>query len=581
MDSTPRTRPARPGPSTVRAVRAVTAAVAGLTLATGLLVTAPATATPKVEPHTPDPSVPALPTGVLVHLAKGATDVQIQESAHGSAVAVLWQNPARTQVWARVKTRGTWRAAVRLSPGAATATRPSMDLDSDGSLLVGWAERRGKKNRVVARRLVGAKAGARRVFSVNPTQGPHVGAGPYQDVIAWTAAGKGQVERPFVSVDAGSGFSAATRIGGRHATLPDTLRVNSDGPQAHVVHLTRDTDSRVARSSWAVLDAARFKKWRVFDDVGPRQRYDRDAPEAPLITFHEKARVVMVFTNEQIAEDEDLPESPEQIPEVRQRWSAGRTWVSRPRPLNGFGRSIELHNPPGLYVRDKVTHLRNIRGTVAAAHSGDQGLFSVLVRPRRSLTLEGTSILSACRPFPEWFLPALPATADETPLLACVDNEADASSQLLYDLADNPLLRLAPATTGTVRSSVPDPLVAALAVTEDLAGSPDPVWLYDLTSGGQDKALPRLKFTRTKAGKLKGKTRVGRKLTATAGTWSPAPAKVTYRWYVGKKLRPKATKPTFKLKRAMRGKKIRVKVTVVRDGYRNRTVTMKTKGKVR
>ena len=552
-----------------------------MTLAASLLVPGTASAIPRIETPAGVPGAPTLPSRPLVDLGAGARNVKVQESPGGGTVAVVWQNAAANQVWARVRTNGVWRKKVRLSPAAATATGPSMDLDSDGSLLVGWTEKKKRKIRVVARRLKGAVPGPRRVFNVRPTQAPQVGAGQFHDVIAWTAR-VGGVNRPFVSVDAGAGFKKPTRITMAHETFPGTLRVNSDGPQAHLAHLTKDTKKRIARSSWAVLDPQRTKNWRTLSNIGPRQRYDTQAPEAPLITFHEGTRVVLALTNEQIAEEIDLPESPGQIPAVRQRWSAGVTWVSHPNPARGFGRWVELHNPPAVHTVDRVTHLRNIRGSVVAAHSGDQGLVSVLLRPgNKSFDLHSTSILSSCRPFPEWFLPALPSTRTEPPALHCVDNEADSSAQVLTDLYDNPIRRLAPQTRGTVRARVPDPLVAALTVTEDLPGTNDPLWLHDVTPGGRDTALPRRTFTRTKAGRVKGKARVGRTLTAVPGTWRPGAAKVRYKWFVGKKRLKKQTARTLKVRKKMRGKKVRVKVTLIRDGYRNRTVTMRAKGKVR
>ena len=562
-------------------VRRAVAAIAGVALTASLLTTGPATAAPRVERPTPEPGAPTLPAGTLVHLAANARNVQVQQSPAGGTTAVVWQNPAATQIWARLRTGNTWRKKVRLSRPAARASRPSIDLDSDGSLLVGWTERQGGNTRVVARRLKNAKPGPRRVFRVNPSQAPQVGAGQFQDIIAWTTRTKNG-HRPFVSVDAGSGFKAPARITGPHPTFPGTLRVNSDGPQSHLVHITRDVKKRVARSAWAVLDPKRAKRWRTFADVGPRQRYDEQRPEAPVLTFHQANRAVMVFTNEQIAEEVDLPEAPAQIPAVRQRWSAAATWGSRPRPLRGFGKWTELHNPPAQHAPDRVTHLRNVRGSVVAAHSGDQGLLNVLLAPgAATFDLQSTTIMATCRPFPDWFLPDLPATRNEPPTLTCVDNEATSSAQVLADLHDNPLRTLAPRARGAVRATVPDPLVAALVVTEETPGARNPVWLHDLAPRGRDTRQPPRTFTRTKAGRFKGAVRVGRTLTAMPGQWSPAPARIRYQWFAGNKRLPKQTGRTLRLRPHMRGKMVRVKVTVVRDGHRNRTVTMKPKRRVR
>lgn len=571
-----------------RALRAFTATLAALALTAGLVATTPAGAVPKVESDNSDPTLPTLPNRGVVDLGRGATDVQVQESTHGGTVAVLWQTNGGTQVWARVKNRGSWGTKVRMSPPKATASRPSMDIDSDGSLLVGWSERRGTRTSVVARRLTGNKPGPRRVFGANATDGPYVGAGPFQDMIAWTARSneKNRPNRPFVSVNAGAGFTSPTRIGGKswpYETFHQTLAVNSDGPQAHLVHVTRDTDKRVARSSWAVLDPARAKGWRTVNDVGARQRYDKDAPRRPVITFHRNSRVVIIFTNEQMAENVDLPEQPQQIPQVRDRWPSGVTWTSRSgAPKNSFTAPKHIQNPHAWPLPDEVTHLRNIRGSVVAAHTGDMPQLNVLMRPNAtSFTQEGTNIGGACRPFPEWFLPSLPGQG-EVPYLLCVDNDADRTAQIFPDLAENPIRKFLPDPKlgGSVRATAPNPLVPVLVVTEDLPGANDPVWFHDLTTGGTDQTLPKEKFVRTKAGRVKGRARVGKKLTAVTGQWSPTPIRVRYRWFVGNKLRPKATKRTFKVRKGMRGKRIKVQVTVIRDGYRNRSVTMKAKGKV-
>lgn len=568
-----------------RLQRGAVAVTAVLALAASLLSATPAAATPQVE-NKPDPSFP-LPHGALTQLGRGVTGAQVQESTYGGTVAVLWQTNGGTRVWARLKNRGSWGPSVRLSPTNATATRPSMDIDSNGSLLVGWLERRGNRQSVVAQRLrVNNKLGARRVFNVTPTDGPHVGAGQFQDVIAWTARAGG-VNRPVVSVDAGAGFTKPKRLNGnRWSTFPHTLAVNSDGPQAHIVHLTQDTRAKVARASWAVLDPSRANGWREVHDVGPRQRYDAggDAPRRPLLAFHQGSRIAMVFTNEQMAENVELPETT--LPAVRDRWPSGRLWSSGPgAPQAGFSRhQRHLKNPHAEPLPDVVTHVRNVRGTVVTAHSGDQPMLNVVLRPGENDFAEaGTHIAYSCRPFPDWFLIGLPTEQGELASLLCVDNEADESAQLIPDLAFNPVRKLRPDARlgGTVRATAPNPLVPVLVVTEDLPGSNDPIWIHDLTAGGTDKALPKSRFTKAKTARVKGKTRVGKKLTAVTKQWSPTPARVRYRWFVGKKVRPKATKRTFKVRKGMRGKRIRVKVTVMRDGYANRTITLKAKGKVK
>ena len=70
-----------------------------------------------------------------------------------------------------------------------------------------------------------------------------------------------------------------------------------------------------------------------------------------------------------------------------------------------------------------------------------------------------------------------------------------------------------------------------------------------------------------------GKAKVGRKLTASVGSWSPAPTAVSYTWLRNGKPIKGATKATYKITRKDRGKKISVRVTGSRDGYPSLAVT--------
>ena len=72
--------------------------------------------------------------------------------------------------------------------------------------------------------------------------------------------------------------------------------------------------------------------------------------------------------------------------------------------------------------------------------------------------------------------------------------------------------------------------------------------------------------------KITGKARVGRTLKAKAPKWSAKKVKVRYRWYVAGKAVKGATKRTFKLRKAHRGKKVRVQITGSKSGYTKRSV---------
>lgn len=67
--------------------------------------------------------------------------------------------------------------------------------------------------------------------------------------------------------------------------------------------------------------------------------------------------------------------------------------------------------------------------------------------------------------------------------------------------------------------------------------------------------------------KATGTFRVGYKVKASHGIWSPTPARVSFQWYRGDKKISKATKASYRLTRSDRSKKIKVMVTVSRTGY--------------
>ncbi len=85
---------------------------------------------------------------------------------------------------------------------------------------------------------------------------------------------------------------------------------------------------------------------------------------------------------------------------------------------------------------------------------------------------------------------------------------------------------------------------------------------------------------KTKA-KVAGKAKVGKKLTARKPVVSVASPSYTYRWYAGGKTIKGATKSTYTIKKANKGKKIKVKVTVKKAGYSTATSTSAATAKVK
>ncbi len=84
----------------------------------------------------------------------------------------------------------------------------------------------------------------------------------------------------------------------------------------------------------------------------------------------------------------------------------------------------------------------------------------------------------------------------------------------------------------------------------------------------------------TPAPKISGTAKVGKKLTVKPGTWKPAPVKLSYQWYRNGKKVPKATKVSYTLARADKGKKVTVKVTGKKSGYATVTKTSKQTAKI-
>jgi len=91
---------------------------------------------------------------------------------------------------------------------------------------------------------------------------------------------------------------------------------------------------------------------------------------------------------------------------------------------------------------------------------------------------------------------------------------------------------------------------------------------------------PKTQKLKTATPKISGTAKVGKKLTAKAGTWTKG-ATLTYQWYAGGKAIAKATKSTFTLTKSQKGKTVTVKVTGAKAGYKKASKTSKATAKVR
>jgi serine protease len=83
-------------------------------------------------------------------------------------------------------------------------------------------------------------------------------------------------------------------------------------------------------------------------------------------------------------------------------------------------------------------------------------------------------------------------------------------------------------------------------------------------------------FTKSASPKATGTYRVGHRLSASKGTWSPTPTSYSYRWLRDGKSIKSATHTTYKLTKSDRHHKISVRVTVKRTGYSTTSGTSST-----
>lgn len=79
---------------------------------------------------------------------------------------------------------------------------------------------------------------------------------------------------------------------------------------------------------------------------------------------------------------------------------------------------------------------------------------------------------------------------------------------------------------------------------------------------------------------ITGRPVVGRRLTAKAGTWTPAGVTYAYQWFAGGKAIKGATTAKLKLTKAQRGQKITVQVTASASAANSATATSKATKKV-
>lgn len=114
---------------------------------------------------------------------------------------------------------------------------------------------------------------------------------------------------------------------------------------------------------------------------------------------------------------------------------------------------------------------------------------------------------------------------------------------------------------------------AGVAVTGILTDYPD------VTTTSTDTAAVALGVLAGPRPATKGRTTVGWTLTARPGTWTTGTT-LTFAWYADGKVIRHATAKRLRLGNGQRGKRITVKVTGKKTGYRTRTLTSARTAKV-
>jgi len=104
--------------------------------------------------------------------------------------------------------------------------------------------------------------------------------------------------------------------------------------------------------------------------------------------------------------------------------------------------------------------------------------------------------------------------------------------------------------------------VLSVRVTGQRAG-----WTVTARSSAATGKVAKARFSSTPAPKVSGTARVGKTLTAKVTGWTPAPTAMAYQWYRDAKAIKGATKATYQLAKADKGKRMTVAVTATKVGY--------------
>lgn len=512
------------------------------------------------------------PTAFLA-LPDGAYDVRTARSRGGSVAYAYRLDDSATDVpglWVRVKSGASWSAPVLVSHPDRGAASPSLDVLGNGAALVAWEEDVvGAPDQIVVRRVDGGSAGARRELPVLPYDGPYVSGGPTRDLVAWTQYSNGAV-RAFAAVaPTGGAFGAAMPVsdpGWSGSVVDGSLSVSADAGRLHALFLKRDDNYDFYEPAWSSYDAVSSPSWEAFELT---DSYQDSSSATPRLGVDGAGHAVLAV-GDQIG-----------------GWH-GEAYVFHPPPPE----SIAL---PDFDVREHLSDAvplgtSSAVGVVERGGTVDALLGGTVPTSARVLPSTGSGVevstSSATRPE----CTGAPWVLAGTDFVCARHPDPYGSTVEIWSDATGLLGELTPSLGATqVTVTTPSAAVPLLVVKENRDGV-DPRWILDLSSDDAGPPpppppppppAPAPTFVMTGSPKVIGKTIIGRKLRAYAGTWQPAPSRIGYRWYVGKKVIKAATGPKLRLRSTYRGKRVRVRITVSRAGYPSVVKVVYAKGKVR
>lgn len=498
----------------------------------------------------------ALPAGAVV------MDAAMSPSRGTLAVTYSVQNAGDNELWVAVRRSGAWAQPVRLSEPGTSAYNSGLDVGPFGDVVVAWVEQSDLPDVIVVRSVGADGAGDRRIISVDPYNSVHVASGNGETVVVWDqffntrqrvraarAIGDGAFAAPeWVNPDDPNRSAAVTDVSaysGAHVTLRMRGTVGGGG-------------SAFYYTGWALHQP---DGWHFFE-LSQSLVDNRPAVPSPV--------AVGASGNALILHGHDVDGSLQ--PKVTM-FNADPALVLEPdAELDARLASPVAVGSPG-------------SGIFEAILAGDQlvGLLNDAVATATVVSAGGTSADVVQAPEvcgTNWVL-------TESLDFVCYLLPDPFGSQVdLIDGDGNELGSMTPSdgatqvTARSIRASVP------VLVVKEVRPGPDPQWLLDFGPGDVIEEPPPpppapTTFTQVKPAKVTGKLKVGKTLTAKPGTWTPAPTEVDYRWFANGKKIKKATKPKLRLVKALKGKKISVRITLTRPSITTKTVKVTRPGKVR